>query len=69
MRHLLSTQDLSRDEAIALLDIAEDMADVAGREVNRRQEVLLGVGVVLPLDVVGLAGRGIVGGLTRAGAE
>ncbi len=35
MRHLLSTADLSRDEAIALLDIAEDMADVAGREVKK----------------------------------
>jgi aspartate carbamoyltransferase catalytic subunit len=35
MRHLLSTRDLSRDEAIALLDIAEDMADVAGREVKK----------------------------------
>ncbi len=35
MKHLLSTQDLSRDEAIALLDIAEDMADVASREVKK----------------------------------
>ncbi len=35
MRHLLSTRDLSRDEAIALLDIAEDMADVAHREVKK----------------------------------
>jgi aspartate carbamoyltransferase catalytic subunit len=35
MRHLLSTKDLSRDEAIALLDIAEDMADVAHREVKK----------------------------------
>ena len=35
MRHLLSTRDLSRDEAIALLDIAEDMAEVAGREVKK----------------------------------
>ena len=35
MRHLLSTADLSRDEAIALLDIAEDMADVANREVKK----------------------------------
>jgi aspartate carbamoyltransferase catalytic subunit len=35
MRHLLSTRDLSRDEAIALLDIAEDMGDVAGREVKK----------------------------------
>lgn len=35
MRHLLSTSELSRDEAIALLDVAEDMADVAGREVKK----------------------------------
>jgi aspartate carbamoyltransferase catalytic subunit len=35
MRHLLSTKDLTRDEAIAILDIAEDMADVAGREVKK----------------------------------
>ncbi|NYF10765.1 aspartate carbamoyltransferase catalytic subunit [Leifsonia sp. AK011] len=35
MRHLLSTADLSRDEAITLLDIAEDMSDVAGREVKK----------------------------------
>ncbi|TFB55592.1 aspartate carbamoyltransferase catalytic subunit [Cryobacterium tagatosivorans] len=35
MRHLLSTKTISRDEAIVLLDIAEDMADVAGREVKK----------------------------------
>jgi len=35
MRHLLSTKDLARDEAIAILDIAEDMADVANREVKK----------------------------------
>ena len=35
MRHLLSTRDLSRDEAIAILDVAEDMADVAHREVRK----------------------------------
>lgn len=35
MRHLLSTRDLSRDEAVSLLDIAEDMADVAHREVKK----------------------------------
>ena len=35
MRHLLSTKDLSRDEAVAILDIAEDMADVANREVKK----------------------------------
>ncbi len=35
MRHLLSTKNISRDEAILLLDIAEDMADVANREVKK----------------------------------
>lgn len=35
MRHLLSTAELTRDEAIALLDTAEDMADVATREVKK----------------------------------
>ena len=35
MRHLLSTRDLTRTEAIAILDVAEDMADVAGREVKK----------------------------------
>jgi aspartate carbamoyltransferase catalytic subunit len=35
MRHLLSTLDLGRDDAVALLDIAEDMAGVADREVKK----------------------------------
>ncbi len=35
MRHLLSTKDVSRDEAVALLDLAEDMANVAEREVKK----------------------------------
>jgi aspartate carbamoyltransferase catalytic subunit len=35
MRHLLSTRDLTRDEAVGMLDVAEDMADVAGREVKK----------------------------------
>ncbi len=35
MRHLLSTKSLSRDEATAILDVAEDMADVADREVPK----------------------------------
>lgn len=35
MRHLLSTKDITRDEAIALLDLAEDMANVADREVKK----------------------------------
>ncbi|MFF1572157.1 aspartate carbamoyltransferase catalytic subunit [Leifsonia sp. NPDC058292] len=35
MRHLLSTKTLHRDEAIRLLDVAEDMADVQEREVKK----------------------------------
>ncbi|MFB2583922.1 aspartate carbamoyltransferase catalytic subunit [Herbiconiux liukaitaii] len=35
MRHLLSTKDLSRDDAIRILDVAEDMADVQTREVKK----------------------------------
>jgi len=35
MRHLLSTKGIERAEAIGLLDIAEDMADVANREVKK----------------------------------
>lgn len=35
MRHLLSTRDLTRAEAVALLDVAEDMADVATREIKK----------------------------------
>ena len=35
MRHLLSTADLPRDQAIMLLDTAEDMAGVADREVKK----------------------------------
>jgi aspartate carbamoyltransferase catalytic subunit len=35
MRHLLSTKDIARDEAIALLDIAEDMAEVANRDIKK----------------------------------
>jgi len=35
VRHLLSTRDLSRDRAMELLDIAEDMADVSKREVRK----------------------------------
>jgi aspartate carbamoyltransferase catalytic subunit len=35
MRHLLSTKDLSRADAIRILDIAEDMADVQTREVKK----------------------------------
>ncbi|MCU1582471.1 MAG: aspartate carbamoyltransferase, partial [Microbacteriaceae bacterium] len=35
MRHLLSTRDLDRSEAVAILDVAEDMADVATREVKK----------------------------------
>ena len=35
MMHLLSTKSITREEAIVLLDIAEDMADVANREVKK----------------------------------
>ncbi|HEY2556992.1 MAG TPA: aspartate carbamoyltransferase catalytic subunit [Diaminobutyricibacter sp.] len=35
MRHLLSTKGLGRDDAIRVLDVAEDMADVQGREVKK----------------------------------
>lgn len=35
MRHLLSTRDLTRDEAVNLLDITEDMAAVQQREVKK----------------------------------
>lgn len=35
MRHLLSTKSLSRDEAIVILDVAEDMVSVSGREVPK----------------------------------
>ncbi len=35
MRHLLSTRDLSRDDAIGILDVAEDMAEVNEREVRK----------------------------------
>jgi len=35
MRHLLSTRDLLSSDAIALLDIAEDMSEVQNREVKK----------------------------------
>ena len=35
MRHLLSTRDLGRDEAIGILDVGEDMADAATREIRK----------------------------------
>lgn len=35
MRHLLSTKVLTRDEAIVILDVAEDMSEVSGREVPK----------------------------------
>jgi aspartate carbamoyltransferase catalytic subunit len=35
MRHLLSTKDLDRATAVSILDVAEDMADVATREVKK----------------------------------
>ncbi|TQJ32188.1 aspartate carbamoyltransferase catalytic subunit [Microbacterium sp. SLBN-146] len=35
MRHLLDTRTLTRDDAIAILDVAEDMADTQQREVKK----------------------------------
>ncbi|WP_029149938.1 aspartate carbamoyltransferase catalytic subunit [Microbacterium indicum] len=35
MRHLLDTRTLSREDAIRILDVAEDMADTQGREVRK----------------------------------
>jgi len=35
MRHLLSTKGLGREQAIAILDVAEDMGDVSQREVKK----------------------------------
>ena len=35
MKHLLSTKDLSRDDAVELLDIAEEMTQVSAREVKK----------------------------------
>jgi aspartate carbamoyltransferase catalytic subunit len=35
MRHLLSTRDLDKSTAVGILDVAEDMADVATREIKK----------------------------------
>ena len=35
MKHLLSTKDLSRDQALQILDLAEDMAEAGTREVKK----------------------------------
>jgi len=35
VRHLLSTAELTRQQALAILDTAEDMADVSGREIKK----------------------------------
>jgi aspartate carbamoyltransferase catalytic subunit len=35
MRHLLSAADLTKDQAIALLDLAEDMSEVNDREIKK----------------------------------
>lgn len=45
MRHLLATRDLDRDDALLLLDTAEDMAEVNDREV-KKLPVLRGITVV-----------------------
>jgi aspartate carbamoyltransferase catalytic subunit len=35
VKHLLSTADLGRDDAVRILDVAEDMADVSTRQVKK----------------------------------
>lgn len=35
MRHLLSTKDASRQEAIAILDVAEGMSEVEDRDIKK----------------------------------
>src|SRR6187402_2550966 len=35
MRHLLDTKTLSRDDALRVLDVAEDMSDTQSREVKK----------------------------------
>jgi len=35
VKHLLSTADLGRDDALRILDVAEDMADVSTRQVKK----------------------------------
>ena len=35
MRHLLSTKTISRDDAILILDTAEDMAETQKREIKK----------------------------------
>ena len=45
MKHLLSARDLSREDALLLLDTAEDMAEVNDREV-KKLPVLRGITVV-----------------------
>jgi aspartate carbamoyltransferase catalytic subunit len=35
MRHLLSTRDLTRDDAVSILDVAEDMSGVSSREIKK----------------------------------
>lgn len=35
MKHLLSTKDLTREDAIRILDVAEDMADAGQREIKK----------------------------------
>lgn len=45
MRHLLSTRDLKREDAIQILDVAEDMADTQTRD-NKKLATLRGKTVV-----------------------
>ena len=57
MRHLLDTKTLSRDDALLLLDVAEDMRDTQSREI-KKLPTLRGKTVVLVDDVL-YSGRSI----------
>ena len=55
-RHLLSTADLSRDDALLILDTAEELAQVADRPI-RKLPTLRGRTVRAALDALGDLGR------------
>ena len=52
MRHLLDTRTLSREDAIRILDVAEDMRDTQSREI-KKLPTLRGRTVLLLADLVG----------------
>ena len=56
-RHLISAGDLSRDDAVLILDTAEELASVGGRPI-RKLPTLRGLTVVLVDDVL-FSGRTI----------